>query len=373
MKILLVTGIFPPDIGGPASYIPAIASELAQRHEILGVVTLSDRLDHDDAHYGYPVYRLPRRMNQLARRLLTIARIRELARRADVVYMNGLDLEGVLACKVLSRRPLATKVVGDRIWEEARFRGSQVGLDAFQRDRQGFRWELLKKLQAWYIGRTDAVVTPSAYLAGIVAGWGVAREKIHVVYNAIEALDAPSAPDGPARYDLVTVSRLVEHKCLDAVIGVAAAHRLSCLIVGDGPMRAPLQALAERLEAPVTFHGAADKSEIPALMRQGKLFVLNSIYEGLPHVVLEAQALGVPVVATAVGGTPETIRDGEDGWLVPVNDADALSARLLGALADEGLRGRVAAAGRAHVAARFSYARMIEETERLLVRLGGAR
>src|SRR6185503_14029509 len=113
MKVLLVTGIFPPDAGGPARYVPQMASALARQHEVVAVVTLSDRLDHDDRAFGFRVVRIARNQNRQLRRWRTVRTIAREAGRADVVYLNGLVLEGKVATRLLARRPTVIKVVGD--------------------------------------------------------------------------------------------------------------------------------------------------------------------------------------------------------------------------------------------------------------------
>ena len=117
MRICLPTGIFPPDIGGPASYVPRIARALVERGHAVEVITLSDA-PHDDAPYPFVVQRIPRGMARLPRMARTIARIAQAARRAEVVFANGLFIEAVLA-RGLVRRPLVMKVVGDWAWERA--------------------------------------------------------------------------------------------------------------------------------------------------------------------------------------------------------------------------------------------------------------
>jgi glycosyltransferase involved in cell wall biosynthesis len=112
MRVLVVTGIFPPDIGGPATYVPTIAAALAEwGHEVV-VVTLSNDLDHDDHRYGFRVVRLPRKLAKPWRVLRAIGTIWRLGRKADVLFVNGLALESVLANMAL-RKPLVMKVVGD--------------------------------------------------------------------------------------------------------------------------------------------------------------------------------------------------------------------------------------------------------------------
>src|ERR671911_232041 len=95
INILIVTGIFPPDIGGPATYVPAMGSELVKRGHKITVVTLSDTLDHDDRPYSFPVYRIRRSIFKPLRFLFTVLRILREGRSAQVLYVNGLYLEAV--------------------------------------------------------------------------------------------------------------------------------------------------------------------------------------------------------------------------------------------------------------------------------------
>src|SRR3972149_1307450 len=150
MRICLPTGIFPPDIGGPASYVPRIAKALVERGHTVEVITLSDT-PHDDGPYPFVGQRIPRGMARVPRMARTIARIAQAARRAEVVFANGLFVEAVLACGLV-RRPLVAEGGG----------GGAGGVP------RGARHVL---------GR-------SRYLAGIVCGWGVARARVAVIYNA---------------------------------------------------------------------------------------------------------------------------------------------------------------------------------------------
>ncbi len=288
-----------------------------------------------------------------------------MAQKADVVFMNGLVLEGSIACKLLSSRPLVVKVVGDLIWEQARRAGVRHSLESFQRISQGLRWEMLKKLQGWYMKRADRVIVPSRYLASIVSKWGVAPERIRVIYNSVRrsSKHEESEHDENPDIDLVTVARLVPWKGLSELITVAFNHGWSLRIVGDGPLRPELEMLVLKLGASqlVSFAGHVPADKVASEIRRGRVFVLNSSYEGLPHVILEAKAAGVPVVATDVGGTSETIQPGINGYLVSWNDQQSLIAHIKNLLADTELRSRIADMGRRQVAESFSSVRMVQE------------
>ena len=122
MNLLMITGIFPPDIGGPATYVPTMAGELVKRGHKITVVTLSDSLDHDDHSYIFPVRRIRRGLFKPLRLLLTVLRILRDGRNAQVLYVNGLYLEAVIA-NYLLRKPMVQKIVGDWAWERSTNKG----------------------------------------------------------------------------------------------------------------------------------------------------------------------------------------------------------------------------------------------------------
>ena len=164
------------------------------------------------------------------------------------------------------------------------------------------------------------------------------------------------------------MGRLVSWKQVDKVIeAIAGLGDVGLVIIGDGPERSPLENLVSGKEMGdrVYFAGQRCHKEMLALMAASDLFVLNSTYEGLPHVVLEAMSLGLPVVATAVGGTPELVRDGENGRLVDPSNLQALCQIISTLVKYPEERQRLAAAGRQAIA-QFSWQRLVSETASLL-------
>jgi glycosyltransferase involved in cell wall biosynthesis len=366
MKILIVTGIFPPDQGGPAGYVASIAAGLQRLgHTVVSVITLSDRHHCTTDSYSFPVVRLPRHLFRPLRWIRTIFTVARLARQADVVFLNGLVCEGILATRYVTCRPVVVKVVGDLVWEKARNIGvTNLELDSFQKARLPWSWAMLKALQAWYTASANGVITPSQYLSNIVAGWGVPKHKIHVVHNAV----AIPPPNGAQRkdYDLVTACRLVPWKGVSNLIKVTQALKLRLLVLGDGPLRSELEALAKSCGAAVSFSGYVSPERLPDEMRRAQLFVLNSSYEGMPHIVLEAKAASVAVLATDAGGTPETISHGINGWLVPANDMVKLSSGIQKLLREDSLRISLAEAGFNQIAQGFDLNSQLDKTAIIL-------
>jgi glycosyltransferase involved in cell wall biosynthesis len=168
--------------------------------------------------------------------------------------------------------------------------------------------------------------------AGRTAAWERLRPRLRVVGNGLDA-PAQVRPGTPAPpWRALFVGRLTAQKDLPTLL--SAARRVpgcEIWIVGEGPLRSALEAAAP---PSVRFLGPQPHARVAELWRESRALVLCSTTEGIPNVVLEALAHACPVIATPVGAIPEFVRDGVNGWIVPVGDVDALAAALAG-LQDE--------------------------------------
>lgn len=153
---------------------------------------------------------------------------------------------------------------------------------------------------------------------------------------------------------------------------IEAAARLSgesanahFVLVGDGPLRQEIEDLAARLGIKDRVRLLGDRDDAAQIVASFDLAVLASLQEGLPNAVMEAMAAGVPVVATAAGGTTELITDGETGYLVPPADAARLGERISYALSHEASSAAIGERGREFVLSRFGIEQMVESVEKL--------
>lgn len=161
------------------------------------------------------------------------------------------------------------------------------------------------------------------------------------------------------------VARLAEQKghrtLIEAVPAVLERHpEARFVIAGEGELREEIEQLAEPFGGHVSILG--NRSDVADLLASFDVFAYPSRFEGLCLAVIEAQAAGVPVVATPVGGIRETVLDGETGFLVPIGDAAALAERISYVLDHPEEAHRVADEGRRRARARFSQERMVAET-----------
>lgn len=200
---------------------------------------------------------------------------------------------------------------------------------------------------------------------GLSAGIGE-EGQYRVVHGGIDPAPYVSLPQkSSAPPTVVTLSCLKPQKGLDDWLEVASRVRAKVpdarfVIAGEGELRDELDSRrrALALEGCVEMPGWV--KDVPALLSGADVFLLTSRWEGFPLAVLEAMAAGLPVVATAVDGTPEAVEDGGTGFLAATGDVDALAAHVVRLLTDAPLRERVGSAARARVLNRFTLARFCE-------------
>ncbi len=347
MRVAFLTGIWPPDIGGPATHGPDFAAFLRDRGHSVHVVTMGDS---EPTERPVPVESIARGRPFVVRYPLVAATGFRLARRADVVYATATYAAAAVAAV---RRPLVAKLVSDPAYERARRYGVFTGdLESFQR-AGGPRVDALKRLRTASLARASRVVVPSSYLAELAAGWGLERRRLEVLVNpAPPPLEVAAEPLPAGTF--VFVGRLTEQKALPVAFeALRQVEQARLVVVGDGPERETLERLAGELGIAerVGFVGARPRDEVLRYLAGARAAVLSSAWENLPHAAVEALAVGTPVVSTAVGGVPEVVRDGENGLLVLPGDPHALAAALRRVLDDDDLHGRLAAAAQPSVQA----------------------
>ena len=291
MKVLIATGLYPPESGGPATYTKLLEDYLPARGFEVTVLPFST------------VRHLPRGISHTAYFFKCVLR----ARSADIVYAQdtvSVGLPAALAALCTGKK-FVVRIPGDYAWEQARQRfGVKDSLDNFQKKSYSIRVELLRATQFFVVRRAKRVVVPSKYMEHVVSRW-IASNTITTIYSSVETPN-PKPVERPAGFLVVSVARRVPWKGLEALERVVAREQGWKLFIAD------------KLE----------HSEALGWIAAADVLVLNSTYEGLSHVLIEAMMLGTPIVATNVGGNPELVRDGIDGILIPPQDDEALYKAL---------------------------------------------
>jgi glycosyltransferase involved in cell wall biosynthesis len=357
MRVLIVSGIWPPDVGGPASHAPDVAPYLRSRGHDVEVVTTAASAP---APEEYPVHWTSRSLPKGVIHARTAAEIARRARTANVVYTTGMFGRSASGA-TLARRPYVVKLTADPAFERARRRGMVGGdVDEFQRSRGDAAIRMLRVARDAELRHAAYVFTPSAYLRDLAVGWGVPPEHVSVLPNPSPPLpelrprDELRAELGLDGIALAFAGRLTAQKSLGlAFEAVAANDGVTLLVAGEGDERASLERRVAQLglDGRVRFLGAQPRERVLELFRAADASILSSSWENFPHTVVEALTVGTPVLATATGGVAEVVQDGENGLLVPAGDAAALADAVRRFVADGALRDRLRAGAEPSVAA----------------------
>jgi glycosyltransferase involved in cell wall biosynthesis len=332
MKILVATGIYPPDIGGPATYSKLLKDELPKRGIDVKVLSFGE------------VRHLPK----IVRHLAYFTKILKMSKGVDLVYSQdpvSVGLPSILAAKILGKK-FILKMVGDYAWEQQQQKNgnSFFTMEDFQNMKVDLITSFRRKIERFVGKKSDRVVVPSNYLKKIVVSWGVKEEKIKVVYNAFASKNVDETKEelrkifGFEGNIIFSVGRLVPWKGFELLIEIMKdLPNIKLFIAGDGPDKEKLKKKIKdlRLDDRVKLVGRLEQNDLLKKIKASDLFVLNTGYEGLSHQLLEVMAVGTPIITTNMGGNLEVVDDGKEGILVSYNNKKELKKAILCLLNDK--------------------------------------
>ena len=320
MRVLVTVGIFPPDIGGPATFVPKIAKyfqdELNYEIEIL---TLSDN-KNSNINDDFSVKRIDRNLPIIYRWLKTIFTIYKLGKNKDLIFVNGLGTETTIA-NIFLKKKIIRKIVGDPVWERAYSKAKiSESFDEFQVKNYGFSISLQKKVRSFSIKKSDIVVTPSKHLKNFILNLGF-KNKIEIINNGVFIPEENTNIFTNDQINITIVSRLVSHKNIKKIIRAISDLNDPLIylnIIGDGPELNQLQkiSLESNNKDNIIFHGKLNRDDINHIFLKSDIYIQASNYEGLPHSLLEAMSYGIPVLCTPVGECKEILGNEDRGYIL---------------------------------------------------------
>jgi glycosyltransferase involved in cell wall biosynthesis len=266
--------------------------------------------------------------------------------------------------------------------------GRAIGIPVILAGRRGltsfhiypqWRWRILARL-------ANRIIDVHVCNSEAVRAWAIEKEglpaaRTTVIPNGIDLPDGPPPelePAWRAPVRAAMIANLIGYKDHDTVLRslaiVRRAHpELRLVLFGEGPERAALERLAAELRLGSGLVFAGRRPDAPRCLPGFDLALLGSAQEGLPNALMEAMAVGLPVVASAVGGVPELVRDGVDGLLVPAGDPAAMAAAIARLVERPGERARMGAAARERIRSEYTTEAMVRRTADLYLGLVGAR
>ena len=345
LKICITSPIFPPDLGGPATYVPSLATYLAERgHDVTVVAFCSDP---EPSGWPFRVVSIPRCWMPLRYLKDFLAVYRE-ASDADVLYINEHLAFHVALAGRLRGKPMVIRVCVDGTWEISHRLGwHDDTITDYQHRTYGWKVAFARRLQRLWWGWMKRIIAPSQFLKSIVEGYGVPPERTELIYNAYhgpqefndtreDCRTRLGVPDDHVL--LLSICRLMIWKGVDGLIRALGRlpenHHL--YVAGDGDELDRWTKLAADLGLShrVHFLGNVPHADLMGWIRAADVFLLNSAYEGLSHTLLEVMWLGTPAAVSNVCGNPELIDDRVNGRSFGFQDTDGIVESILDILSD---------------------------------------
>lgn len=350
MNILIATGLYPPDIGGPATY----------------TVFLEKCLPQYGITYEVLPYGVVRKYPKIIRHMVYFWTLVRRARHVDVLYALDTVSVGlpVLLAHMVTRTPYLLRVPGDYAWEQGSQRyGITETLDEYLvHPRRALQVRILAWIQKRVAKHAHHIIVPSEYMRGVVGQWKIGHERVTRVYTELKEIFVDEGKEVLRKefqyegFVLLTAARLVPWKGIDTVIRVVHALKqqgfpITLEIIGDGVLRQSLESQVDELSARayIRFLGAVSHQEVGRRVKAVDAFVLNTSYEGLSHHLIEAMSLNTPIITTPVGGNVELIEDGVSGMFITYRDEEALAQALIQLMRDRTYGHRLAAEAKKRV------------------------
>lgn len=381
MKICITSPIFPPDLGGPATYVPSLARYLTERgHDVTVVAFCSDP---DPKGWPFRVVSIPRRWMPL-RYLHDMLQVWRVAKDVDLVYINEHLAFHVALAGRLRGVPMVIRVCVDGTWEITHRLGwHDDTITDYQHHRYDWRVAWLRSVQRLWWGWMRRIIAPSMFLKRIVEGYEVPPDRVELIHNAYHGPEefSPSREECRRRLELpddrvvlLSICRLMIWKGVDGLIRLLLRlsddHHL--YVAGDGTELDRWTQLAEELGVSdrVHFLGNVPHAEVMSWIRAADVFLLNSAYEGLSHTLLEVMWLGTPAAVSAVCGNPELVEDRVNGRTFGFQDLDGIEAAVREILQDPERAHTYVRRSREKVA-HFSREGLFARKERLFLSVAG--
>lgn len=336
--ILFCTGIYPPEIGGPATHVLEVSQRGAT--EGLGYTILTYSKPNTFSSFENNVIRIPWSFFLFSYFNYFLAVLR-LGRKHDVIYLQGSFLEGIptILANFFLKKRVVIRIGGIFSWEYSFNKKWTSDLsDDFLQKKQCLKSELLKAIDRFVISKCNKVIANSRYTKNLLISNGIPEEKIVVIYNPVANLTTEELREKKTKKELglpekkiiLAIGRLVPWKNFDKLIefSKAASDEFLFLIIGNGPEKGRLLSLIQKnnLKNKIEIRDAIPKNQLSHYYQIADAVVLISSFEGLSHVLLEAMQRNISIIASGIYPNKEALENYNKKTLIDINQWSFLDA-----------------------------------------------
>jgi glycosyltransferase involved in cell wall biosynthesis len=362
-SVLVITSIYPPQVGGPAIFTSRFSEWMSKQNIENKVISYSaNEVKSSSDKIFVSLYPL-----RALSFFIFIYKIIRNSNRKTLILSNGAFIETYIACRITGRKYIA-KIPGDPVWELARNRKWTFS------SRKDFQFEKLNFVQlvlrfAFNTSFKNAkfLISPSNELAVFAKNWGVPENKIKLIFNCVDPYKFKNLEKSHKKYDLITVSRLVEGKGIRELIECAVHLKLKLAIVGDGPLSNELRKFSVNQGAQIDFVGSLANDKVVEVLNDALVFILNSDSEATSYAIIEAKMCELPILAKWNDGALTIVRHNIDGLIYSAEINDSLSESIKTVFANSNLISKFGKAGRQDALTRFNQEKNFSQILELLI------
>jgi len=371
-KILFLTGVFPPLLGGPGKIVEGLSFGLVKQGYSVFVLTFGE---DDKKERPYRVKRINLALPKPVKLFLTLWHALKNCKGDTVIYATDNYTSGfcaAIASKITGKK-LIIRFTGDSVWESEYASGKTKSyITDFQKEKHSFFVSLKIARRNFILKTAKKIITDCEFLKSLVESFGIEKEKITIINNASEYYQKNNFESQKTGNKILTIGRLVPWKGIDVLIKSMKDIKnkipnAKLLIVGDGPETNNLKNLAKELNLSdsVEFLGTIlEKQEKEKIYSQSDVFALNTFYEGMSNVILEAMSHALPVVTTKAGGNPEFVNQ-ENGILVERDNVKEISEAIIKLLADKEYAQKLGKTGK-EKSEKYTWQSLVEKNIKLI-------
>lgn len=312
-KLLIITGIYPPDVGGPATFVPLFCDEISKYFFIEKVITGTNSKKKSNDIFIFS----PKGKFFFIRKFQIIFEIIKSIKKVDLIFLNGLELEFHII-NFFYKKKYILKFSGDRIWEKLRnLHSIKAEFGDFSQFKLSFTDNLIKKIYQNFLKNADKVIVPGFYLKKYLCTKYLLNENKIIHINNFVKNKNDNLNTLEKKYDFIYIGRFVKHKNIEQIIEFTKKFSSkNLLIIGEGPLEAKLSSLkSER----INIMKSIKQNEVQNYLSSSNYLIINSDYEGLSHTILEAWRSGCIVLAKNNIGNLELLSNNNELGLLYEN------------------------------------------------------